>query len=301
MAIKVKKSVKEKRIKAERRSDEALQEAQRMRDRLTKGERGGSGSASFDILTPGRNVRRYLPPCGANKLPCVERVVHRRIGPAQKDIMCTGTTCRVCAEETREIAKVNRKYQRGSEEGKKAWKSVKDKYGKTTRYFWLVLPYEGKKMILPPTIKVQEVGTMVQNLLIEEYTDIDNGSDFTDPETGRPLVITRRGEDLNTRYTMQRTDTPLRLKCWPRIVKLVKGFDIDAVITERYPKLSPKEQMALLDGDDAADDEESDSVTARVAKKRALRAKKRALREGRAAKPSKLVSKLAGKAKKRRF
>jgi len=299
MAIKVKKSVKEKRVKAERRSDEALQEAQKMRERLTKGERNG-GSASFDILGQGRNVRRYLPPFGTNKLPCVERVVHRRIGPAQKDIMCIGTTCRVCAEEAREIAKVNRKYQRGSEEGKKAWKACKDKYGKTTRYFWLVLPYEGKKMVLPPTIKVQEVGTMVQNLLIEEYADVDNGSDFTDPETGRPLVIIRRGEELNTRYTMQRTDSPLRLKCWPRIAKQVKNFDIDAVIAERYPKLSPKEQMALLDGDDAADDEESDDLAARVARKRAKREKMR-LRENRVEKPSKLASKLAGKAKKRHF
>lgn len=165
-------------------------------------------------------------------IPYKKVYTHFRIGPNNRTLTCLktfGKRCPICAEGARLI-------KEGREAEGKALLSV-------TRYLFNIIDFKE-----PNKVQVMTCGPQIFSSLAMMLTD-DNWGDFSDPDTGYNIIIERRGQKLDTEYTVipSRTNTPLKRK-----ELLEKLVDLESLIVER----SEEEMLAILRGEEEEPDDE---------------------------------------------
>ena len=100
------------------------------------------------------------------------------------------------------------------------------------------------------TPKVLPIGVTILKGLLETICDPDYG-DITDPETGRDVTITRKGQGLNTEYSVLPKPKSSVVSEDMEVDDIEEAMaDLDALFIEK----SYDELQAILDGEDEEDD-----------------------------------------------
>jgi hypothetical protein len=240
-------AVKHNRTRKELERDE-------LRDMWDKG--GGGGDNRFDKTKGGKNFRRVLPKKDPDEPFFEKYAMHYNMGPdGTESFLCIepggpfghtpkadkkrnyrakkcGGCKRFCKNKTR-----SRKFDFGSKEGKKYWGKHVAPYRARWHFLFAVsLPKKGNKKAY-----VHKAGIKVAKPLIETYYDRDGGGgDFTDPENGRDIIITKKqlskratDVDYDVKISLERS----KLKTWKKLRKklpdlktyIPEALDSDAI------------------------------------------------------------------------
>lgn len=261
--------IKGNKNKKAKRVDEDQDDVAADLKRLQNKGKGGEGGASKNEhrLEVGDNLHRILPRGRKKKNKRWSRTfyrqvrVHFNVGPESQKMACLGDKeCYICKRFKRERVRINNKYERGSEEGKRAWSKLCDSLGYKDRWCMLSFAYnpEGK---LIKRAKLLDVSETVAVDLLETWVGSDSspGIDFTDPETGRAMNIKKKktGEDRRAvEYKVRPSTNAKAIAGWEELQS--KLPDLNALIDEKYPKYTPEEQKAILEGDEDDRDEDED-------------------------------------------
>ncbi len=258
--MKINKAKKKKRTESS--GDDSDKDLARMRSKFKKNkdrEEGTEESRTTDTLKEGSNPRRFLPRKGTREF-YIEVWVHFNVGPTSQRVRCPGTfnekgyinantPCPICRNFLVEQQRINKKYKRGSEEGKEAYFKIKDAYHPKQRYLANVLREDGE-------IKVLEYGEQISGQLLEHwFEDGSKVGDFTDISDGRWMNIKRKGTDRKTTYKVIPDDETAELEDWKILRK--KLHDLEAAAGE---VMKPKDIKALMEGDFEDDDEEDEDA-----------------------------------------
>jgi len=238
-------------------------------------KKGGAGDGNTDKLKDGKSTRRILPKADPEDAFYESYAMHYNLGP-------DGTESHLCIEpggpfggqsasdkkrdkKRNYRAKVcpscknfcnkknkSRKFKFGSDEGKAYWANHVVQWRAKRQYVFGVTRPKSKN---PRKVYVHRCGVMIGQPLLEAYYDQDGGGDFTDPKTGRNVVITKKTKGArgsnNVEYKVQITPDRTALEDWGKIKK--KLPDLNSFIPE---PLDPEAILALLEGDgDSADDD----------------------------------------------
>ena len=115
-----------KKKNKQRASDNTIDDVRRDLERMQNKKEKTGGSDSEIRLDVGDNYVRILPRGRKTKKNSWSRVfylkirVHYGVGPEAVKMRCPGENCYLCRRFRIERVKLNKKYERGSEEGKKA-------------------------------------------------------------------------------------------------------------------------------------------------------------------------------------
>jgi hypothetical protein len=189
----------------------------------------------FDELSGGKNKRRFLPRVNAETGALEETFflgpvhIHFEQGPDKKTVRCLtrnfdergrplpGTTCPICLRYIRENEINNRKYARGSADGKAAWSKLRELYVPKERYFTNVIVLKDGSEEQP--IKILSFGTQIWEKLMRNFFDPEVCGDFTDPDNGRVMIIDRTGVKRDTRYEVRLTNIGFPIAdAWAEVV-----------------------------------------------------------------------------------
>lgn len=227
------------------------EEAERKLKKLS----GEDGSDDFDQLEFGKNPRRFFPRPGIDQF-FLETTGHYLSGQwlrclttsftgKNSSIPALDTVCPACRRFNRERIRVNRKFKRGSDEGKEAYKAVAKEWGPKVQYFANVCnPDEDE-----PEIKTLRFGPQLLTCLLTEY--VDANVEFFHPRRGRTMIIkkTKTGPDTNNvEYTVIRGERRQDItEAWEQ----VKGQlpDLDAAAGEI---MTSEEMEKLITATDVA-------------------------------------------------
>ena len=215
-----------------------------------KAREGGGKAGGKDTylkLAVGRNKVRFLP-IDDTELFYVAAPQHFGVGPMAKSVRCIGifderdnpalgTKCPICKQFTLELAKVNKRYERGSEQARKAFGELRSKYGHKVRYFSNVVQEDG-------AVKVLGYGPQIFEQVLAYYfgEDSDYGP-VMDLKEGRWFNVKRIGEGRNTEYKVLLDDRPTRLRDSSKA--LAARHDLEA---EAGPILTPDEIKQIMNG-----------------------------------------------------
>ena len=228
-------------------------------EELQRREDGGSDTekeAFWDDLTVGTNYRRFLPLPGQGEF-YHEALIHFRVGPDQRTIRCIGTVdkrgfpvfdtvCPICRKFLKEQQKINATFERGSDEGRSAWRKAKDAFCPRQRYFANVLTKDGE-------IKVLGFGEQILKQLLDFAYSEDGPGDFFAPDNGYWIKIKREGKgkgDRRTKYVVY-AGTAAELENWDEVQSELHDLDKAA-----GPILSSAEVKGVLVGVTYEDDED---------------------------------------------
>lgn len=224
-----------------------------LKNRLDAAESGGGYSnTDYDKLQNGKNVRRVLWPKGEKDVFYSEGFLHFSLGAEGKKVATCPKTfneknpCPIC-EYVAQLQKSK------SKQDKKLADQIKAK----RRIYINVLSRDDEE----ETPKVLPIGVTILKGLLETICDPDYG-DITDPEEGRDVTITRKGQGLNTEYSVlpKPKASVVSEDMEPDEIE-EQMADLDALFIEK----SYDELQAILDGEDEddsdgeGDDEEEDS------------------------------------------
>lgn len=224
-----------------------------LKNRLDAAESGGNYSnTDYDKLQNGKNVRRILWPKGDRDVFYSEGFLHFSLGAEGKKVATCPKTfneknpCPIC-EYVAELQKSK------SKQDKKLADQIKAK----RRIYINVLSRDDEE----ETPKVLPIGVTILKGLLETICDPDYG-DITDPEEGRDVTITRKGQGLNTEYSVLPKPKASVVSEEMEVDDIEEQMaDLDALFIEK----SYDELQAILDGEDEddsdgeGDDEEEDS------------------------------------------
>lgn len=224
-----------------------------LKNRLDAAESGGNYSnTDYDKLQNGKNVRRILWPKGDRDVFYSEGFLHFSLGAEGKKVATCPKTfneknpCPIC-EYVAELQKSK------SKQDKKLADQIKAK----RRIYINVLSRDDEE----ETPKVLPIGVTILKGLLETICDPDYG-DITDPEEGRDVTITRKGQGLNTEYSVLPKPKASVVSEELEVDDIEEQMaDLDALFIEK----SYDELQAILDGEDEddngsdGDDEEEDS------------------------------------------
>lgn len=223
-----------------------------MKNRLDAAESGGNYSnADYDKLQNGKNVRRILWPKGDKEVFYSEGFLHFSLGADGKKVATCPKTfneknaCPIC-EYVAQLQKSK------SKQDKKLADQIKAK----RRIYINVLSRDDEE----EAPKVLPIGVTILKGLLETICDPDYG-DITDPDTGRDVTITRKGQGLNTEYSVLPKPKASAVSEELEVDDIEEAMaDLDALFIEK----SYDELQAILDGEDEEDnesdgDEEEDS------------------------------------------
>lgn len=220
-----------------------------LKNRLDAAESGGGYSnTDYDKLQNGKNVRRVLWPKGEKDVFYSEGFLHFSLGAEGKKVATCPKTfneknpCPIC-EYVAQLQKSK------SKQDKKLADQIKAK----RRIYINVLSRDDEE----ETPKVLPIGVTILKGLLETICDPDYG-DITDPETGRDVTITRKGQGLNTEYSVLPKPKSSVVSEDVEVDDIEEAMaDLDALFIEK----SYDELQAILDGEDEEDneDEEEDS------------------------------------------
>lgn len=212
-----------------------------MKTKLDAESQSNYSNADYDKLQQGKNVRRVLWPKGDKDSFYSEGYIHFGLGADGKSVATCPKTwgskekCPIC-EYVEELQKSK------SKEDKKLADDIKAK----RRIYINVISRDDDE----ETPKVLPIGVTILKGLLETICDADYG-DITDPEEGRDVTITRKGQGMKTEYSVlpkpkssevSETQTPEEIE--------EEMTDLDSL----FVKKSYEELEAILNG---GDDEES--------------------------------------------
>lgn len=212
-----------------------------LKNRLDAAESGGNYSnADYDKLQNGKNVRRILWPKGDKDVFYSEGFLHFSLGADGKKVATCPKTfneknpCPIC-EYVAQLQKSK------SKQDKKLADQIKAK----RRVYINVLSRDDEE----ETPKVLPIGVTILKGLLETICDPDYG-DITDPETGRDVTITRKGQGLNTEYSVLPKPKSSVVSEDLEVDDIEEQMaDLDALFIEK----SYDELQAILDGGDEDD------------------------------------------------
>ena len=213
-----------------------------LKNRLDAAESGGGYSnTDYDKLQNGKNVRRVLWPKGEKDVFYSEGFLHFSLGAEGKKVATCPKTfneknpCPIC-EYVAQLQKSK------SKQDKKLADQIKAK----RRIYINVLSRDDEEV----TPKVLPIGVTILKGLLETICDPDYG-DITDPETGRDVTITRKGQGLNTEYSVLPKPKSSVVSEDMEVDDIEEAMaDLDALFIEK----SYDELQAILDGEDEEDD-----------------------------------------------
>lgn len=225
---------------------EALMKAKQEMDNQNK-----SYNNEFDKLVVGKNVRRVLFPKGDNDLFYETGYLHFGLGPEGKTtVTCPKTWGR---HEHCPVCEYVEKLRNSSDpDDKKLASDIRA----VKRTYINVLNRDSED---PDKPMVLAVGATILKGIIEVLCDPDY-LDITDPETGRDITINRKGQGLNTEYSIIPKPTASKVSK----TKTEEELDEEmADLKAMFIKKSYDEIKAILDGeeykrDDDEEEEEDD-------------------------------------------
>lgn len=202
-------------------------------------------NAEYDKLKQGKNVRRILWPKGDSDSFYSEGFLHFNLGEDGNTVVTCPKTfgskerCPIC-EYVEELQKSKNK-----EDAKLASKL------KATRKIYVnTISRDDDE----ETTKVLPIGVTVLKGLLEAICDPDYG-DITDPDEGRDVTITRKGEGMKTEYSVL-------IKPKASIVSdELSASEIEDEMTDLdslFVKKSYEELQDILNGESLEDDEEDE-------------------------------------------
>lgn len=216
-----------------------------MKSRLDAESQQNYSNTDYDKLQQGKNVRRVLWPKGDKDSFYSEGYLHFGLGADGKSVATCPKTwgskekCPICEYVEQLQASKNKDDQ-------KLAKDIKAK----RRIYINVLNRDDEE----ETPKVLPIGVTILKGLLETICDADYG-DITDPEDGRDITITRKGQGLKTEYSVlpkpksseaSESQTPEEIE--------EAMTDLDSL----FIKKSYEELQAILDGEDTEDEDDSD-------------------------------------------
>ena len=229
---------------------------------------------------PGEYVYRFMPPVkGSGGKFVYVAWMHYVFNPADPAIVANPDTKDVkgnpviCPQKQRGAAcvvcGVVAKLYRGDEGSRKIAKRLSAR-----EHFFASAVRMDDQTEMKRGPRVYELPTTVYEALVGYLKSKMAGGDFTHPETGTDVVITRVGTgQFDTKYTVSlaRRDTPIADKAWlrtlplltkaaaeisaPRMQLLLDG--VSEAPQDDAPPPSDSDEMALLDSDDTMDAEEA--------------------------------------------
>lgn len=217
-----------------------------MKAKLDSESRSGNyNNAEYDKLKQGKNVRRILWPKGDSDSFYSEGFLHFNLGEDGNTVVTCPKTfgskerCPIC-EYVEELQKSKNK-----EDAKLASKL------KATRKIYVNTISRDDDEETP---KVLPIGVTVLKGLLEAICDPDYG-DITDPDEGRDVTITRKGEGMKTEYSVL-------IKPKASIVSdELSASEIEDEMTDLdslFVKKSYEELQDILNGESLEDDEEDE-------------------------------------------
>lgn len=217
-----------------------------MKAKLDSESRSGNyNNAEYDKLKQGKNVRRILWPKGDSDSFYSEGFLHFNLGEDGNTVVTCPKTfgskerCPIC-EYVEELQKSKNK-----EDAKLASKL------KATRKIYVNTISRDDDEETP---KVLPIGVTVLKGLLEAICDPDYG-DITDPDEGRDVTITRKGEGMKTEYSVL-------IKPKASIVSDdLSASEIEDEMTDLdslFVKKSYEELQDVLNGESLDDDDDED-------------------------------------------
>lgn len=217
-----------------------------MKAKLDSESRSGNyNNAEYDKLKQGKNVRRILWPKGDSDSFYSEGFLHFNLGEDGNTVVTCPKTfgskerCPIC-EYVEELQKSKNK-----EDAKLASKL------KATRKIYVNTISRDDDEETP---KVLPIGVTVLKGLLEAICDPDYG-DITDPDEGRDVTITRKGEGMKTEYSVL-------IKPKASIVSdELSASEIEDDMTDLdslFVKKSYEELQDILNGESLEDDDEDE-------------------------------------------
>lgn len=202
-------------------------------------------NTEYDRLQTGKNVRRVLWPKGDNDSFYAEGYVHFGLGEDGRSVVTCPKTwgskekCPVC-EYVEELQKSSDK------DDKKLASDIKAR----RKIYINVINRDGED----DTPKVLPIGVTILKGLLEAICDPDYG-DITDPYEGRDVTITRKGQGLQTEYSVL-----------PKPKESVASEEIDpedleeqmADLDNQFIRKSYEELEAILNGESVDNDDDED-------------------------------------------
>ena len=205
----------------------------KIQERLKKLE---AGKGKLWKPKKGKNRIRILPSWkGPDEEFYKEAPTHWNIGPEQnRSVICpkiTGGKCPVCS-------KANKLSQSDSAKEQSASEKLLPK----TRVIFNILDLDSKeKNILQWSCSENQLQE-----LLGFYIDPDYG-DFTHPKKGFDVIITRKGEGLNTRYKLLLARNPSKIKGWKKMKKDLPNLD------NKYKPYDAEKIKSIMRGEDERD------------------------------------------------
>lgn len=217
-----------------------------MKSKLDVESSGGYSNTDYDKLVQGKNVRRILWPKGDSDSFYSEGLIHFGLGSDGKSVATCPKTfgskekCPIC-EYVEELQ------QSKNKEDKKLASDIKAK----RRIYVNVINRDGDD----ETPRVLPIGVTILKGLLETICDADYG-DITDPEDGRDITITRKGEGLKTEYSVlpKPKSSVVSDEQTPDEIE-EEMTDLESL----FVKKSYDELEAILNGEDSDNDNDDDS------------------------------------------
>ena len=179
------------------------------------------------VIKEGVNRMRVLPSWrGPDEEFFLEVLTHYDVTPEVKYLIClqtVGEDCPVCKRVARWSLGDSHQQARA------------ERVGAKSQFMMNVVPIiEG----VEPEVKIYAATRGVVYELLGFFTDAEYGN-FTDPREGFDVLVTRKGKDMQTRYTVRLARNPsrLRMKDWQE-----KLIDLD----REYRPKSRKEVLTML-------------------------------------------------------
>lgn len=239
---------------------------------------GDGGDGNFLKWERGKNVRRFFPrydPKRKSRLyqsedtfyveacshffggvPGGIRCLTTKWGGRNENTPSFDTKCPLCRKRNQLVAKVNKKYQRGSEKGKAAYKSVLEEYGARVRYLAVGFDPTDEE----PEVGIITFGPQILTQLLVEYTE--HGIHFFDVVKGRAMHIVQKhkgGDPRNVEYSVTRGSKREDItEIWEQVREDLPDLEAVAGAT-----MSVEEIEALMKASAYEDDEEEGSKGSR--------------------------------------
>lgn len=220
-----------------------------MKSRLDAESQQNYSNTDYDKLQQGKNVRRVLWPKGDKDSFYSEGYLHFGLGADGKSVATCPKTwgskekCPICEYVDQLQASKNKDDQ----------KLAKDIKAKRRIYINVINRDDEEE-----TPKVLPIGVTILKGLLETICDADYG-DITDPEDGRDITITRKGQGLKTEYSVlpKPKSSEASENQTPEEIEQAMT-DLDSL----FIKKSYEELQAILDGEDIDSDDEDDDEDA---------------------------------------
>lgn len=220
-----------------------------MKSRLNAESQQNYSNTDYDKLQQGKNVRRVLWPKGDKDSFYSEGYLHFGLGADGKSVATCPKTwgskekCPICEYVDQLQASKNKDDQ----------KLAKDIKAKRRIYINVINRDDEEE-----TPKVLPIGVTILKGLLETICDADYG-DITDPEDGRDITITRKGQGLKTEYSVlpKPKSSEASENQTPEEIEQAMT-DLDSL----FIKKSYEELQTILDGEDIDSDDEDDDEDA---------------------------------------